>query len=246
MEAETSDNKELEVTQFDSGAVRGTDKQQYRYDLICPRIINRLAETYHEGSKKYGDFNWCKGMPIPDVLTHIFGHLMSFMMGDETEDHLAHAAWNIGAIMHFQAGCQHHRAQIKWREQDADYLRINKPVEMIKAPGPQAEPITPLLEKVGNLQLRGVPMPRGWVSGVDKAKQTGKSMMKVKGPNWEYDVEIDKTSPNVLAACHDLVKDKILGHSNVDLLLDESPIILSSNTVDGRHIELRKRPEDRD
>lgn len=73
-----------------------------RYDLISPIGLRRIAETYAEGSQKYGDHNWLKGMPASDLLNHALAHLNDFKRGDTSEDHLAHAAWNLIAMMHFQ------------------------------------------------------------------------------------------------------------------------------------------------
>lgn len=87
---------------FATGAVRGTDANNTRYDLISPVGLRRLAETYAEGAKKYAPRNWEKGMPVGDTLNHVLKHLNQWMTGDATEDHLAHAAWGLFAIMHYE------------------------------------------------------------------------------------------------------------------------------------------------
>lgn len=92
----------LEQTKFSTGAVRSTDANSTRYDLISPVGLRRIAETYAEGAKKYGDNNWQKGMPASDTMNHAIRHLNLWLSGDKTEDHLAHAAWNLIAIMHFE------------------------------------------------------------------------------------------------------------------------------------------------
>lgn len=89
-----------DLTKFDTGAVRSTDAAAVRYDLISPIGLQRLAETYCEGSKKYGDYNWEKGMPISDLLNHAIRHQFLYLSGDRSEDHLAHAAWGLFAAMH--------------------------------------------------------------------------------------------------------------------------------------------------
>jgi hypothetical protein len=90
------------VTQFSTGAVRSTDANSTRYDLISPVGLRRIAETYAEGAAKYGDNNWTKGMPASDTMNHALRHINLWLSGDKTEDHLAHAAWNLIAIMHFE------------------------------------------------------------------------------------------------------------------------------------------------
>ena len=91
-----------DVKQFPSGAVRSTDADNVRYDLITPIGLRRLAETYAEGARKYGDHNWLKGIPSNDLVNHAIRHIMLWQVGDTSEDHLAHAVWNLMALMHFE------------------------------------------------------------------------------------------------------------------------------------------------
>jgi len=51
------------MTQFPSGAVRSSDADNERWDLITPIGLRRLAQTCAEGARKYGDHNWQKGIP---------------------------------------------------------------------------------------------------------------------------------------------------------------------------------------
>jgi len=48
-----------------------------------------------EGAEKYGDGNWEKGFPVNDILNHALAHIFSFLAGDQSEDHLGHAAANL-------------------------------------------------------------------------------------------------------------------------------------------------------
>lgn len=92
-------------TKFKSGAVRGEVKFKkfpHRFDLISHIGERRLAETYGEGSIKYGDGNWLKGIPLSDLINHARDHINLYLSGDNTEDHLAHAAWNLFAAMHME------------------------------------------------------------------------------------------------------------------------------------------------
>lgn len=83
-----------------TGAVRSSDADAVRYDLISPIALEAWARTCAEGASKYGDFNWEKGFPIPDILNHAIRHLYLYLAGDRTEEHLAHALWNVGAAIH--------------------------------------------------------------------------------------------------------------------------------------------------
>lgn len=92
---------------FDSGAVRsgtvaGQGKKTVRYDLVSPIGLRRLAETYAEGAEKYCAHNWEHGIPVSNLLNHAQAHINEFLAGDTSEDHMAHAAWNLLAVMHFE------------------------------------------------------------------------------------------------------------------------------------------------
>lgn len=89
-----------ERREYDTGAVRSGDCEQTRYDLISPIGLERLAQTYAEGAEKFGPFNWENGMPVNDLLNHAVAHVYKFLRGDRSEDHLAHAAWNLLGAIH--------------------------------------------------------------------------------------------------------------------------------------------------
>ncbi len=84
--------------QFDSGAVRAK-LDDVRFDLISPQALRRLAATYAEGATKYGDNNWRKGMEFSNLLNHVIDHIYQYIAGADGEDHLAHAAWGLFALM---------------------------------------------------------------------------------------------------------------------------------------------------
>lgn len=96
----TPENPDDGIKRFSTGAIRSSDREGQRYDLISPIGMRRLAETYAEGGVKYGDFNWERGMPISEMLNHAIAHIYSYEAGDRSEDHLAHAAWNLFGAMH--------------------------------------------------------------------------------------------------------------------------------------------------
>lgn len=92
---------EEKMVKFETGANRGT-APPVRYDLISPVFLRRLAETCHEGAIKYDAGNYLKGIPCSNLLNHAITHIEQWKSGDCSEDHLAHAAWNLMAIMHFE------------------------------------------------------------------------------------------------------------------------------------------------
>ena len=93
--------------EFDSGAKRqagvaGQRKFPARFELISPIGLQRLAETYGEGAIKYGEHNWEKGIDTQNLLQHTIAHIYEYLKGDKSEDHLAHAAWGLFAVMHME------------------------------------------------------------------------------------------------------------------------------------------------
>lgn len=126
---ETLSNEQKQVLaeggmQFESGAVRSSDKAHVAWHLMSPTALRRLAAVYHRGGLKYGQYNWEKGFPIGDLLNHALDHIITYLErtvdGVNEEDDLAHAAWNLLAAMHME---KHHT------ELNHD-LRPNHPVTL--------------------------------------------------------------------------------------------------------------------
>ena len=88
---------------YDTGAVRSSDAEATRYDLISPIGLEAVARTCAEGADKYSDFNWEAGMPVNDLLNHAIRHVYQYLAGDRSEDHLPHAAWGLLAAIHSEA-----------------------------------------------------------------------------------------------------------------------------------------------
>lgn len=91
------------LRKFDSGAVRDSDADGTRYDLIAPLALERVAATYAEGAVKYSDWNWRAGMDFQTTANHALRHVFKWLARDTSEDHLAHAAWGLLALMQFEA-----------------------------------------------------------------------------------------------------------------------------------------------
>lgn len=99
---------------YDTGAVRSSDCEDTRYDLISPIGLEALARTYAEGAKKFGAFNWENGMPVTDLLNHAIAHIYKFLNGNRDENHLGHATWNLLGAVH---------SLEKWPELNNQWLR---------------------------------------------------------------------------------------------------------------------------
>ena len=85
---------------FETGAVRGTDHADCNVALIPSEAIRAIGRAFAEGTKKYGRDNWLKGMPQTNLIQHAQEHIMSFLDGDESEEHLGHALWNLAVAAH--------------------------------------------------------------------------------------------------------------------------------------------------
>jgi hypothetical protein len=92
-----------DTVKFKTGAVRSSDAEATRYDLVSPIGLEAVAKTCAEGAAKYSDFNWEKGMPVHDLLNHAIRHIYQYLAGDRSEDHLPHAAWGLLAAIHSDA-----------------------------------------------------------------------------------------------------------------------------------------------
>jgi hypothetical protein len=66
-----------------------------------PLAILRVAKVYEQGAEKYGDRNWELGQPQDRFMDSALRHLFQWQAGKRDEDHLAHAAFNILAMIHF-------------------------------------------------------------------------------------------------------------------------------------------------
>lgn len=85
---------------FESGAVRDTNDNKPRPDLISPLFVERLGRHLAAGARKYDDWNWAKGIPNSRSFESLMRHLTQFAKGDIDEDHLAAAACNLMFIIH--------------------------------------------------------------------------------------------------------------------------------------------------
>ena len=84
-----------ERTQFETGAVRDMHEGKGRFDLLPMCVLMRLARHYEDGSLKYGDRNWEKGIPCHSYADSAMRHIVKYMDGWKDEDHLIAAIWNL-------------------------------------------------------------------------------------------------------------------------------------------------------
>lgn len=63
----------------------------YAFTSIDPLALFRIAETQKGGDEKYGPDNW-RRLPVEDHINHALAHIFGHQAGDQSDDHLAHAA----------------------------------------------------------------------------------------------------------------------------------------------------------
>lgn len=64
-------------------------KLEERYDLLPPEAMRRLAKVLAYGAAKYSDDNW-HGIPTRSHINHLIRHVIEYLAGDKSEDHLGH------------------------------------------------------------------------------------------------------------------------------------------------------------
>ena len=84
------------------GTIRESKQNKGAYELISPLALKRLAIVYEEGGKFHGNRNWEQGLPMCKTLQSAIRHIYQYIEGLRDEDHLAQAAWNIFAVIHFE------------------------------------------------------------------------------------------------------------------------------------------------
>lgn len=91
-----------ERTEFESGAVR--DMKEGKGDMVSLpwKALLRLSKHYEAGAKKYGRFNYQKGIPISSFIDSAVRHLAKYQCGMDDEDHLSAAAFNILGAMQME------------------------------------------------------------------------------------------------------------------------------------------------
>lgn len=87
------------VRVFTGGATRASATDKGRFDLVSPIGERRLAKRYEYGAVRYGDRTWEKGIPASSCIDSAKRHINDYMRGDDSEDHLAAAAWNLFTLM---------------------------------------------------------------------------------------------------------------------------------------------------
>ena len=92
-----------ERREFETGAVRDMSEGKGLMVVMPASALLRLSLHYEHGAKKYGKFNWQKGIPVSSFMDSALRHIMKYLDGWDDEDHLAAAAFNILGAMEMEA-----------------------------------------------------------------------------------------------------------------------------------------------
>lgn len=84
-----------ERTTFSTGAVRDIHEGKGRMDLLPWAAIIEVSKHCEKGAKKYGEHNVDRGIPTHSLLDSAMRHAAKYLDGQEDEDHLLAAAWNL-------------------------------------------------------------------------------------------------------------------------------------------------------
>lgn len=92
-----------EVIQYAGGAVRESAIGKGTYKYISATAMKRLSHRYQYGEIKYGaSDNYKKGLPLSNCWDSAMRHMIAYLDGDNSEDHLAAVAWNVFAMMEME------------------------------------------------------------------------------------------------------------------------------------------------
>ena len=104
-----------ERTEFETGAVR--DMHEGKGDMLSMpwAALLRVSRHYETGAKKYGRYNYLKGIPVSSFIDSAIRHLAKYVAGYDDEDHLSAAAFNILGAIQMEEHCSD-MCDLPWRD----------------------------------------------------------------------------------------------------------------------------------
>ena len=89
--------------EFNTGAVRDMAEGKGTPVYMPMDALLRLSVHYELGAKKYGPGNYLLGIPASSFLNSAIRHIWKYIQGQDAEDHLSAAAFNILGLMQMEA-----------------------------------------------------------------------------------------------------------------------------------------------
>ena len=71
------------------------DKFRTAVDWDQPTLLLEVSKHFEEGAKKYGEYNWQKGIPTHCYIDSAVRHYLKWLRGDKDEPHDRAFVWNI-------------------------------------------------------------------------------------------------------------------------------------------------------
>lgn len=65
------------------------------YDCSMETMLLEVSKHFEEGAKKYGEFNWQKGIPVNCYIDSAVRHYLKYKRGDKDEPHDRAFVWNL-------------------------------------------------------------------------------------------------------------------------------------------------------
>jgi hypothetical protein len=87
------------VREFSTGAKRDSNNTKPFIHTLLGYTRLRFGYHMNKGAKKYGNFNFTKGIPTECYLESLDRHLAMYMSGDRSEDHLSAIIFNTQGCM---------------------------------------------------------------------------------------------------------------------------------------------------
>lgn len=106
-----------ERTTFSTGAQRDMHGGKGRMDLLPWAAIIEVSKHCEAGALKYGVHNVDRGIPTSSLMDSAMRHAAKYLDGQEDEDHLLAAAWNL--LWAIEMRCKKPECvDTPWREED--------------------------------------------------------------------------------------------------------------------------------
>lgn len=90
---------------FDGGGLR-SNAEKVRVELLVAEALEAEARVWAFGAKKYGDFNWQRGMKWSTVLGCLLRHTFAILKGEDVDPesgelHAAHISCNATMLIYY-------------------------------------------------------------------------------------------------------------------------------------------------
>lgn len=72
---------------------------EIRYNCSIEDMFLEVSKHFEEGAKKYGEYNWQKGIPTHCYIDSAVRHYLKWLRGDDDEPHDRAFVWNILCCM---------------------------------------------------------------------------------------------------------------------------------------------------